>query len=139
MNIVRVSFVLTMSSKRAIRRGAVSKRGGCHLFGEGEKREEERGGRTEVGGETARELGKLSGKSANIWSVINVKNKQCMRRLKTEILGGTEGGKKREGKEEEPDDSPPNLLSGVKSVLPGLGRPLPAREFPPDPPPVDPC
>lgn len=59
-----VNIVLPMFSKRAIRRGAISKRGGQHLFEE--KEEEERGGRTELGGETARELGKLSGKSTNI-------------------------------------------------------------------------
>lgn len=129
VNIVIAFFVLTMSSKRAIRRGTVSKRGGCHLFGEGEKREEERRGRTEVGGETARELGKLSGKSANIRSMFNVQNKQCMRRLKTEIWGGIEGGKKREGKEEEPDDSPSFSSQELNLSYQDLGDPFQQENF----------
>ena len=129
VNIVRVSFVLTMSSKRAIRRGAVSKRGGCHLFGEGEKREEERGGRTEVGGETARELGKLSGKSANIWSVFNVKNKQCMRRLKTEILGGTEGGKRGRGRRRSLMILPPISSQELNLSYQDLGDPFQQENF----------
>lgn len=73
-----------MSSKRAIRGGAVSKGGGWHLFGEREEKEE-RGGRAEMGGETARELGKLSGKSANIVCVSNVKDIQHRRRIEAEI------------------------------------------------------
>lgn len=52
-----------MSPKRAIRRGALSKRWKWHVFGEREEQEETRG-RTELGRETARKLGKLSGKLA---------------------------------------------------------------------------
>lgn len=63
-----INTALTMFSKRAISGGAISTRGGQHLFEERE--EEERGGRTELGGETARELGKLCGKSANTVRVL---------------------------------------------------------------------
>lgn len=63
-----INTVLTLFSKRAISRGAISKRGGQHLFEERE--EKKRGGGTELGGETARELGKLSGKSASIVCVL---------------------------------------------------------------------
>lgn len=37
----------------------------------------------------------------------------------------------------EPDYVTSALFSGVESVLPGLGRPFPAGEFPADPPPFD--
>lgn len=49
-----------MSPKRAIRRGAVQKREEWYMFGE-RQGEEETAGRTELGRETARKLGKLSG------------------------------------------------------------------------------
>lgn len=70
VNIVANFTLLTLISKRAIRRGALSKRGGWQLSGVGqEEEEEERGWRAEMGGKTARKLGKLSGKLASIMCV----------------------------------------------------------------------
>lgn len=132
VNIVTNFTLLTLLSKRAIRRGALSKRGGWQLSGVGqEEEEEERGRRAEMGGETARKLGKLSGKLASIICVFVCGPSKKYRRKPL-----WRGWKERE--EDTDKDWQRRLLPGVKSVLPGLGWSLPDRELPSDPPPVDP-